>query len=203
LIEGARAVYGDRFDSLFAPIVPIAKQKVVEVPDGGAVQMSTGRRFEMIHLAGHALHHFAVVDRRSDGVFTGDNAGIRYPSFSRYGFIPALPTTTPSQFDPTELERTMARLVELGVKKFYFTHFSVGTAAEVSECRGWIPRYVSLVKETGANWERLRDRLRAEISDALIRRGVPANAPELQTLALDCELNAKGVALWWEKRAAA
>jgi hypothetical protein len=57
---------------------------------------------------------------------------------------------------------------------------------------------VSLVEETGADWEKLRDRLRSEISEALIRRGVPAGAPELETIELDCELNAKGTAHWWQ-----
>ncbi len=199
LIAGARAVYGDRFDSMFAPIVPIPADRVVEVPDGGTVAMSTGRTFEIIHLAGHARHHFVAVDRTSDGVFTGDNAGVRYPWLSRYGFTPALPTTSPSEFDPPELEKTMDRLVNLGVKNYYFTHFSCGTAAEVRECRNWIAGYVKLVKETGADWEKLRGRFRQEITEALVRRGVPAGAPELKSLELDHEINAKGVALWWEK----
>lgn len=199
LIAGARVVYDDRFDSMFSPIVPIPAERVVEIPDGGTVELCSGRRFEIVHMAGHARHHFVVVDRKSNGVFTGDNAGVRFPWLSKYGFTPSMPSTSPSEFDPPELERTMDRLLSLGVSRFYFTHFSVGTADEVRNNRRWIGEYVRLAGESGPDWQDIRERFRSATIADLTSRGVPSGTPELEGLALDLELNAKGVAHWLQK----
>lgn len=199
LMAGARAVYGESFDRQFAPIVPVPAERVVEIPDGGHVELSTGRRFGCLHMAGHARHHFVVTDPASRGVFTGDNAGVRYPWFRNYGFVPALPTTSPSEFDPPELVRTMERIGSLGLPRLYFTHFSLGTVEELAGSRDWIGRFVEIAKAAGPGWESIRDGLRREVGRELSARGVPDSAPENGSLELDHEINAKGIAHYLQK----
>ncbi len=201
LIAGAGVVYGPRFDALFAPIVPVPETRVLSVEDGGSVTLNGTRRFDIVHMAGHARHHFVIVDRTSDGVFTGDNAGVRFPEFRKYGLIPSIASTSPSEFDPPELDRTMGRLIGLGVSRFYYTHFSSASAADVAESRRWVQEFRKIGEEQGPAWEPIREQMKSRVTSELVSRGVPSAAPELGALALDLELNAKGVSVWLERRA--
>ena len=52
---------------------------------------------------GHAKHHFSIYDPVSNGMFTGDTVGIRYKQLIGDGVDLFLPSTSPNQFDPAEM----------------------------------------------------------------------------------------------------
>src|SRR5205814_2309862 len=79
LIEGSRAVYGERLEQLYGQLLPIPAARVRVVEDGERVRR--GRRaLELIHRPGHALPHYAVVDPAHASIFAGDTFGISYRS---------------------------------------------------------------------------------------------------------------------------
>jgi glyoxylase-like metal-dependent hydrolase (beta-lactamase superfamily II) len=123
LIAGARAVYGERFGELYGELVPIPRQRVRQVSDGERVQLG-GRTLELIHVPGHALHHFAVIDAAHGSIFPGDTFGISYRALdsARGAFI--FPTTTPTQFDPEQYIASIDRMLEFHPQAMYLMHFS-------------------------------------------------------------------------------
>src|ERR1700751_2474244 len=77
LIAGAQAVYGARLEALYGTLVPIPAERVRVVADGERLRLGA-RTLELIHVPGHALHHYAVVDQAHRSIFTGDTFGISY-----------------------------------------------------------------------------------------------------------------------------
>ena len=77
-VAGARAVYGSKFDALFDPVVPVPEERLIVKEDGETLTIGPGRTLQFWHTPGHAAHHFSIYDPVSNGVFTGDTAGIRY-----------------------------------------------------------------------------------------------------------------------------
>src|SRR5690606_38671431 len=78
LVAGTVAVYGaDTARQMYGEIVPVPAERVVEAPDGFAIELA-GRRLEAIDTPGHAKHHLCLVDRKAGVVFAGDIFGLSY-----------------------------------------------------------------------------------------------------------------------------
>jgi glyoxylase-like metal-dependent hydrolase (beta-lactamase superfamily II) len=77
LIAGSRAVYGERLEALYGTLLPIPAERVRVVEDGERLTLG-GRTLELIHVPGHALHHYAVIDEAHASIFAGDTFGISY-----------------------------------------------------------------------------------------------------------------------------
>jgi glyoxylase-like metal-dependent hydrolase (beta-lactamase superfamily II) len=123
LIQGAIRVYGeDVVEKDYGTILPIEADRVISSVDLMTVSLND-RILTLIDSPGHALHHHCLWDRKSEGWFTGDSFGISYPEFdsSEGRFI--IPTTSPSQFDPVALHKTIRRLLDFNPKIIYPTHF--------------------------------------------------------------------------------
>lgn len=89
---GTNAVVGDRIEYYREPD-PIPDDRLVELGDGDTVRL--GNRALDVHRApGHAFHQVVYHDRASDGVFTGDAAGVYVPALDR-----VRPTSPPPGFD--------------------------------------------------------------------------------------------------------
>src|SRR5690625_2393642 len=78
LAAGARAIYGDSFSELFDPIVPIAADRLIVKNEGDTLKIGSDCTLEFLNTPGHSKHHFSIYDPVSNGIFTGDTAGIRY-----------------------------------------------------------------------------------------------------------------------------
>ena len=100
LIAGAAAVYGDEaVRRLYGELLPIAPERITSVPDGYRCELA-GRPFELIHTPGHALHHYAIVDRAHSGIFSGDTFGISYRELDTAQGAFILPTSSPLAVRP-------------------------------------------------------------------------------------------------------
>ena len=78
LIEGSIAVFGrESFDELYGEIAPIPQERLIVAEDGMIVRLGS-REFEIVHTPGHALHHYCLVDRSANVIFSGDTFGISY-----------------------------------------------------------------------------------------------------------------------------
>jgi len=94
LEAGTIAVYGaDKFRDLYGSIRPIDASRVIEASDNFKVKLN-GRELEFLDTPGHAKHHFCVVDKTSQGIFTGDTFGLCYPQLTTKHGPFAFATTT-------------------------------------------------------------------------------------------------------------
>ena len=123
LIAGSIEVYGEAaFRQLYGELLPIAAERVIVTEDG--TRLTLGRRnFEFIDAPGHAKHHHCPIDLDSREIYSGDNFGICYREFDTAAGPFMLPTTTPVQFDPDALHRTIDRLMAYGPRRIFQTHF--------------------------------------------------------------------------------
>ncbi len=74
LIEGSKQAFGNDFENVYGPILPIAEQQVHTVSEGESI--SIGNRELIIYEApGHAPHQICIHDPKTKGVFSGEALG--------------------------------------------------------------------------------------------------------------------------------
>src|SRR3990172_6172485 len=124
LVAGVCAVYGaDYVQRVYGEILPVAAERIVEAPDGHVFSLA-GRELLCLDTPGHARHHICIVDRKSNGIFTGDMFGLSYRELDVDGRQFIFPTTTPSQFEPAEMRASIHRLLSFEPEAMYLTHYS-------------------------------------------------------------------------------
>jgi len=203
LMEATRAIYGeDATRRIYGEVRPVPRERIVEAPEGATLALA-GREFRFLDTPGHARHHVVVQDGATGHVFAGDTFGLSYRELDVGGRAFAFPTTSPSQFDPEALHRSIERIVSLAPAAIYVTHFSrVGDVSRLSaDLHRLVDAHAALaLQHRGAGAGR----------HALLKQGVTGivraearrqawTLPErelLELFALDIELNAQGLGLW-------
>lgn len=214
LVLGATAVYGaDVMDSTYGRIVGVDAQRVLATHDGMTLDWH-GRLLRFLDTPGHARHHHCIWDERSRGWFTGDTFGLSYRAFDTAQGAWVIPTTTPVQFEPDALKRSIGRLIEADPRCMYLTHYSrvEQPTAHARRLLRLIDRMVEIgLQHAGqaepARHETYRRELRALYFDDLLSHGYAQSLLDDGTadgwLGLDIELNAQGLAIWVDKQAGA
>ena len=206
LIAGTRAVYGEAtYARVYGEIVPIAPERVSVTRDGERLRLGA-REFEIAHTPGHALHHQALVDLGARGVFTGDTFGLSYRAFDTEKGPWVLVTSTPTQFDPEQLRRSIDRIVAYDPESVYLMHYSrVREVRQLAaELQLQIGEYVTLAQRHAGSPDRhaaMRADMRALWQRRLDAHGcrlAPARIDEL--LETDLELNVQGLEAWLDRR---
>jgi glyoxylase-like metal-dependent hydrolase (beta-lactamase superfamily II) len=208
LVAATREVYGEAaYAALFGEIVPIAAERIVVSSDGLRLALA-GRSFEYIDTPGHALHHCAIVDHETGGVFSGDTFGVSYRDLDVAGREFVFPATTPSQFDPQQLDASIERILGRAPGAVYLTHY--GRVTDIArlgrELHRGVAAYVALAREHARAPDRIA-RMRAAmfryLSANLDEHGFdPDVARRHALLDLDVELNVDGLAAWLDRSAA-
>jgi len=205
LVAGTIAVYGEQATrALYGDIRAIDPERILETPDGTRLTLGA-REFEFIDTPGHARHHVCIVDHGSQSVFTGDTFGLSYRELDDDGHQWVFPATTPVQFDPQELHRSIDAICARRPRAVYLTHF--GEVREVLRKADDLHRLVEAHADIAAQAATLSDPLPALV-DAL-RSLVLAEArrqrcplDEAALLALfqdDIGLNASGLLSYLER----
>ncbi len=204
LVAGAAAVYGgeEALRKLYGDVVPAPPDRVVEAPDGFALDLGD-RPLRFLDAPGHARHHFVVHDEATRGFFTGDTFGISYREFDGPAGPLLFPTTTPIQFDPPALHASIDRMLACRPARMYLTHFGMleGPLEKwADELHRAIDEHARVARSApgGPGRERaIRDGLAAQLLRALVAkgwRGSPAEA--LDAFRADLDLNAQGLQFW-------
>ena len=207
LVEGARAVYGvEVVRQTYGTIEPIAAARVVESHDGQRLRLGS-RELLLIDTPGHARHHHCIWDERSRGWFTGDTFGISYREFDGADGAWIFPSTTPVQFEPEALRSSVQRMMAMQPQCLYPTHFGRvgGVERLAAQFLATLDRFEAdglallarLPDDAPARLAALKEQVAATLVASALAAGCPvspARAHEL--LALDIELNAKGMAVW-------
>jgi glyoxylase-like metal-dependent hydrolase (beta-lactamase superfamily II) len=209
LVAGTAAVYGEeRFRALYGEVAAAPAERVVEAPDGFALDLG-GRVLRLLDAPGHARHHLVVWDEATRGFFTGDAFGLSYREVDAGGRPFLFPTTTPVQLDPPALHATIDRMVAARPERMYLTHYGV--------LEGDVPRHAAALHEAVEGHVRaargappgpgrqaaIRAALREQLVRSLAAHGAGSSEAEVALFAVDLELNAQGLDAWLEAGAKA
>lgn len=203
LLAATVAIYGAaETHRLYGEILPVPRERVIETPEGTTLRLA-GREMLFLDAPGHARHHVVIRDGATGHFFAGDTFGLSYRELDQDGRQFVFPTTSPSQFDPPALHRSIDRMLAYRPAALYVTHFGRLTdpTAHGTDLHRLIDAHAALgERHRGAGAE--RKRLLKEGVSALVlaereRQGwrLPSEKV-LEVFALDIELNAQGIASW-------
>ena len=116
LIQGVRQVFGDDFEEQLGPILPVPEERIHVAQDGEVMRL--GRRELRIWFSpGHALHHVAIQDSLTGGLFCGDALGFVSEETPDIPFPVGLPP-----FDPEAYLETIDKLAGLAPRIIFYAH---------------------------------------------------------------------------------
>ncbi|MEP6876440.1 MAG: MBL fold metallo-hydrolase [Burkholderiales bacterium] len=206
LMDSARRVYGaEEVARSYGAVVGVDPARVLRTADDFVLDVA-GRPLKFLDTPGHARHHHCIWDERSRGFFTGDTFGLSYREFDTAAGAWIMPTTTPIQFEPEAMRRSVQRMLAYQPECLYLTHYGRVTEparlgalllAQMDEMVALVlalpddeARHAAMVRGFGEiHLKRLRTH-GCELGEAQI----------LELLALDLDLNAQGIAVWLNKR---
>ena len=211
LIQGAKAVYGETFDALFDPILPVPEDRLITKEDGEKLEIGKNRTLTFYDTPGHAKHHFSIYDSYSNGIFTGDTIGILYPIEKTNGIELVLPSTSPNQFDPDVMLNSLEKIEKLDVDTIYFGHYgpSQQPKAAFKQLRSWLPKFVevgeSVISENpnrtfDEKAEAIFQDLTSMVSEGLVKMGIEPNEEINKYIKIDLQICAMGLADYLEKK---
>jgi glyoxylase-like metal-dependent hydrolase (beta-lactamase superfamily II) len=173
--SGTKSVVGDRIEYYREPD-PIPADRIRELADGDTVDL--GDHVFGVHRApGHAFHQVVYYDHTTDGVFTGDAAGINVP-----GVDGVLQTSPPPGFHLQQCLDDVELLRELDPAALYYGHFGDRPAGDL------LAEYAEVLEQ----WVTRVEQRRAEVGDdeAVIEQFVEAT----ETMGVWSEAHARGEA---------
>ena len=207
LVASATAVYGAaEVERSYGTLQPVAAARVLQTHDGMTIELA-GRPLHFIDTPGHAMHHHCIWDAASRGWFTGDTFGLSYRDFDTAAGAWAMPTTTPVQFQPEQLRRSIERMLAFDPECMYLTHYGrVGDVPRLAALLlSQLDAMVAFARSLPSGPQRhqaLRRGLEAIHFASLRDHGVTLTDARLrELLALDLELNAQGIAIWLDRTA--
>ena len=201
LIAGARLVYGDSFDELFDPIIAIPKERLKVMEHEEQLRLED-RTLTFYHSPGHANHHFSIHDSLSNGIFTGDTAGVYYRELKNESFTLVLPSTSPNQFSPEAMLQSLSMFEQLNPDFIYFGHFGCHTNPTdvYQQMRYWLPLFVQCGQQAMKKYDDTDDRISETVSlikqmvtDYLTERGISENHPVFEIIDIDLPVCSMGL----------
>lgn len=198
LIMGARAVYGDQFDKLFDPIIPVPEERILIKADQETLKIGPNCELRFLDTPGHANHHFSIHDPVSNGIFTGDTLGVYYHQLRDQEITFCLPSTSPNQFSPEATLRSLERIQELQVECIYFGHFGMSTEVETvyQQIKEWLPIFVGTAEQVlreGGDYMEVSSRLMHQIRQHLAEKNVSNDHPAYRMMQVDMDVCSMGL----------
>ena len=204
LIEGAMAVYGEEnFNKLYGEIIPIDSSRVIEADDNFILDFE-GRELKFIDTPGHARHHFCVWDKQTESMFTGDTFGISYRDLDKENEVYIFPSTSPVQFDPEALIKSIYKIMEYKPQRVCLTHFAAikPTQKVVDQLIDGIHFVSNLAKKYATENDAeliIQDEMMSYFLKGLNEIGVSDKNFVEERLKLDVEINTQGLIYWQQK----
>ncbi|MDR1917165.1 MAG: MBL fold metallo-hydrolase [Synergistaceae bacterium] len=203
LIQGTVEVYGkSKAERLYGEIIPVPSERVVVPSDGDEIQIG-GRTIVCMDTPGHARHHLAFYDTSANAVFAGDAFGLSCFEFSGRDRSFVMPTTSPVQFDPDAMHRSIDRIISTRADHLYITHFGeiAGQSGAASDLHRLIDDYIKIAQESSGDVEQIKRGLETLFREEVIRHG-ETSSPDMESVAVKStvDLNASGLAVWYAKQ---
>jgi glyoxylase-like metal-dependent hydrolase (beta-lactamase superfamily II) len=206
LIAGSIEVYGEElYRQLYGELLPVPAERVVLAEDGLRLKLGS-RTFEFIDAPGHARHHHCPIDLDHREVYSGDNFGICYRELDTARGPFMLPTTTPVQFEPEALHRTVDRILSYQPRRIFQTHFGPVTDIDrlAHDLHVSIDELVRIARRHAAAPDRT-DRIAADMfryfDERLDAHGYAGDlATRHAMLDDDIRLNTQGLDVWLKRQ---
>ena len=204
LIEGAMAVYGEEnFNQLYGEIIPIDSSRVIEADDNFILDFE-GRELKFIDTPGHARHHFCVWDKQTESMFTGDTFGISYRDLDKENEVYIFPSTSPVQFDPEALIKSIYKIMEYKPQRVCLTHFAAikPTQKVVDQLIDGIHFVSNLAKKYATENDAeliIQDEMMSYFLKGIKKVGNDDLEFCRDRLKLDVEINTQGLIYWQQK----
>lgn len=204
LAAGARAIYGESFSEIYDPIVPVPADRVVEKSEGDTLDIGPNCTLEFWDTPGHAKHHFSIFDPVSNGIFTGDTAGVRYELLLQDGVELYLPTTSPNHFNPNDMHASINRFAEKDVDRIYFGHFGMteNPKEALKQVAQWLDIYVEIAEEVvdeGGDYNEIARRIMKRVKEHLRGLGIQDDHEVYIIINLDVQISALGMIDYFQK----
>lgn len=201
LFAAVQEVYGaEEAQHLYGDPIPIPVERIQEAGDGFSFDLA-GRTLVCLDTPGHARHHLALLDTRSGCLFTGDIFGLSFRELDVDGRPSIIPTTSPSQFEPSVMHQSVDRILSHRPPAVYLTHF-----AEVRdvECLGGdlhrlIDAHVAVAEQERDRGSERGARILAGLWTLMEQEAVQKRWPVDQwreVLRADIEISAQGLDYW-------
>ena len=205
LVAGAMAVYGEeKFKEYYGEIIPIDANRVTEADDNFILDFD-GRELRFIDTPGHARHHFCIWDKTTKTMFTGDTFGISYRDLDHQDDVYILPSTSPVQFDPEALTKSINRIIDFKPERVCLTHFSAikPTKKVVNKLIESI-HFVSDLAIKHADKNDAESIIYNNMMDYFLKGlneiGFQNNDEAKDRLSLDVQINTQGLIYWQKNR---
>ncbi|MFB6465722.1 MBL fold metallo-hydrolase [Cytobacillus sp. Hz8] len=209
LIAGARVVYGDDFDRLFNPVLPVPEDRLIQKHDREILHIGENCTLTFYDTPGHANHHFSIHHSGLNGMFTGDTVGISYPQLQKDEVELYLPTTSPNQFDPNKMLHSMELFRSKKLQYIYFGHF--GSSANPNEVyrqvQYWLKIFIDeghhAIQEGRTQEEKYAlafEKIFTSIKDHLHNKGISDDHEVYEIIALDIKVSSMGLIEYLQKQ---
>lgn len=208
LIAGAKAVYGDKFDGLFNPILPVREDKIITKEHEEELKIGPNCTLKFFHSPGHANHHFSIFHPALNGMFTGDTAGVSYPQLKENGIEMYLPSTSPNQFDPGKMLESIGMYEKMDLDFIFFGHYGMSTNPKevYRQIKDWLKIFLhagriavseggSIDQQTQAAQAMLEEKIKANLNG----RGIPSDHPVYKILSVDIAVCSMGLIDYMQK----
>ena len=116
LIEGTAQVFGDDWETVFGPVLPVPEERLLSVEDGHPLSMG-GRPYRVLFMPGHSLDHIGIYDETNRALYCGHGLGNYMP----HRFMPDPPMTLP-YFDVKASLASIQRARELAPRYLLPVH---------------------------------------------------------------------------------
>lgn len=207
LVAGVTAVYGEEYvENVYGDILPIPAERIIDAHEGLTLQLG-GRQLLMIDTPGHAKHHICIIDQKAGAIFSGDMFGLSYREFDVAGRQFILPTTSPTQFDPTAMHASIDRLLGYQPRAMYLTHYAqlADPPAQAANLHRRLDAHVAIAEAHANDGENRHTATKQELTAYILAelRNHGCTLPEaaiLDILATDLELNVQGLTWWLDHR---
>lgn len=113
LIQSTKKTYGDNFENLYGPVLPILESRVIVPEDKVAISVGD-RKLQIIYAPGHAPHHIAIYDSETGGLFCGEALGMATDD--------PLPAPAAPSFNMNDYLHTMQKLKVLEPQALFYSH---------------------------------------------------------------------------------
>lgn len=202
LVAGVTQVYGAAYVAeMYGDILPIASERIIEARHETVIDLA-GRPLLCLDAPGHARHHIAIVDTQSASAFTGDLYGLSYPLMDVGTCQFLFPTTTPTQFDPAAMRRSVEMVLSYQPRTLYLTHYGAlhEPLRQKEELFRRLDHFETMARARQNDSDR-HARLKADLSRYLLdeARDFGCLLPEAELLdwwETDLELDAQGLEVW-------
>ena len=211
LQAGASVVYGaENFAKDYGKLIPVPAERVRAAVDGEEISLN-GRHLLLLETPGHANHHICIFDTQTQTGFTGDTFGISYREFDTDKGAWLFAPTTPVAFDPQEWQLSINKLMALRPKGMHLTHYNRVTEVErlsqlLRQSVDDLSQIALTAYETEPDSNKRKAMIQEQISalwlQQLREQGCTlSNEKCLELLAVDLDLNAKGLEVWLQRLA--